>query len=143
MTEKYQLDACAMLALFNLEPGFEKVRDVLRRASAGEVTLYMSAVNLTEVIYDLLPQKTEAEMTEIWRAIHAMPLTIIRDISDRIITDASRFKVRYRIALGDVFGLAAASDLGATFVTSDHDELEQVEQHEPISFLWLPAKPKK
>jgi hypothetical protein len=28
-------------------------------------------------------------------------------------------------------------------VTSDHSELEPVEQHEQISFLWLPARPKK
>jgi predicted nucleic acid-binding protein len=139
----YQLDACAMLTLFDMELGFEKVRDLLRRASIGELTIYMSAVNLTEVIYDLLPQKTETEMDEIWRKIYAMPLTIIRDISDSIIKDTSRFKVTYRIALADVFGLALAKSLGAVFVTSDHSEMEQIEEHESISFLWLPAKPKK
>jgi hypothetical protein len=35
-----------------------------------------------------------------------------------------------------VFGLAAAKEIGATFVTSDHNEMEQIEEHEKISFLW-------
>jgi predicted nucleic acid-binding protein len=47
------------------------------------------------------------------------------------------------MSLADSIGLATAKDLGAIFVTSDHSELEAVEQHEPISFLWLPARPKK
>jgi predicted nucleic acid-binding protein len=82
-------------------------------------------------------------MTQIWEDIYDLPITFIRNMSDSLVKEAARLKYTYRIALGDVFGLAAAKELKATFVTSDHNEMEQIEQHEPISFLWLPAKPKK
>ncbi|GHV95443.1 hypothetical protein AGMMS50293_17630 [Spirochaetia bacterium] len=82
-------------------------------------------------------------MTAILKDIRSLPITIVHETSDNIALEAARLKFTYHIALGDVFGLATAKELGAAFVTSDHNEMEQIEEHEPISFLWLPAKPKK
>jgi predicted nucleic acid-binding protein len=82
-------------------------------------------------------------MTEILQDIQALPLTIVHEISDDAALEAARLKFRYSIALADVFGLALARELGASFVTSDHSEMEQIEAAEPIAFHWLPAKPKK
>jgi predicted nucleic acid-binding protein len=103
----------------------------------------MSAINLTEVIYDQMDKREESGMDQLWDDIHDLPITFLRNTSDFIIKEAARLKVTYHIALADVFGLAAVKDLDATFVTSDHNELEQIEEHEKISFLWLPAHPKK
>jgi PIN domain nuclease of toxin-antitoxin system len=143
VSEIYSLDACALSTFFDRDTGFEKVSALLERADAGEVTIYMSAINLTEVIYDQLDKKDESGMTQLWEDIYDLPITFIRNMSDSLVKEAARLKYTYHIALGDVFGLAAAKELKATFVTSDHNEMEQIEQHEPISFLWLPAKPKK
>jgi predicted nucleic acid-binding protein len=143
LSEIYCLDSNALITHFKDEPGFEQVRDLLEKADAGKIRLYMSATNLTEVLYDLMGIKTVAEMAVLWQKIQALPLTVVHEITNNIAYEAARLKYTYRIALGDVFGLAAAKELKATFVTSDHNEMEQIEKHEPISFLWLPAKPKK
>ncbi|GHV88479.1 hypothetical protein AGMMS50267_08390 [Spirochaetia bacterium] len=143
MSEIYALDACALSTFFDRDPGFEKVGALLECADAGEVIIYMSAVNLTEVIYDQMDKRDESGMNQLWDDIHDLPITLIHDISDSIVKEAARLKATYHIALGDVFGLAVARSLGARFVTSDHSEMEPIEEHEPISFLWLPAKPRK
>jgi predicted nucleic acid-binding protein len=143
VTGSYCLDACALITFFKQEPGVETVRDLLRRAAVGEVTIYISTVNLSEVIYNFWPEKSPEQMATLWQHIHAMPITIIREITDLIINEAARLKARNKMSHADALGLATAVDLGATFVTSDHDELKPVEQNGPISFLWLPARPKK
>jgi len=75
-------------------------------------------------------------MTDILKDILSLPVTIVHETTDNVILEVARLKNTYHI---DVFGLAVAKELGATFVTSDHSEMEQVQKHEPISFLWLPA----
>jgi predicted nucleic acid-binding protein len=140
---KYSLDACALIAFVDNEDGAEIVEGVFNRAAAGEAAIYMRAINLLEVIYGFRPKKTDAEMTELWQDIRTLPIKIIREISDSIINEAARLKSLYKMSLADSIGLATAVELSAQFVTSDHKELEPIERHEPISFLWLPAKPRK
>jgi predicted nucleic acid-binding protein len=144
----YCLDACALITVFKQEPGFEIIRDLLRRAAAGEAAVSMSAVNLSEVIYNFRPETSDEQMAALWQHIRAMPLTIVREITDPMINEAARLKARNKMSHADALGLATAKELGAAAnrrfdVTSEHDELEAVAQQEPISFLWLPAKPKK
>ena len=44
----YVIDSYALLAYFQAEPGGEKIRDLLRRAGAGDVMLALSLINLGE-----------------------------------------------------------------------------------------------
>ena len=53
MKPVYVLDACAMLAVLAAEIGSEKVVELYRKASLGEITLIMNKLNLLEVYYDL------------------------------------------------------------------------------------------
>jgi PIN domain nuclease of toxin-antitoxin system len=48
----YVLDACALIAMFNIEPGAKIIRDMLVQATAGEIKVFLNPVNLTEVYYD-------------------------------------------------------------------------------------------
>jgi predicted nucleic acid-binding protein len=57
--------------------------------------------------------------------------------------EAACLKSLYKMSLADAIGLATAKEFSATFVTSDHSELEAVEKGEQIPFLWLPSRPKK
>jgi predicted nucleic acid-binding protein len=43
----------------------------------------------------------------------------------------------HRISLADAIGLATAKELSGQFATSDHHELEKIEQQEPYQFLWI------
>jgi PIN domain nuclease of toxin-antitoxin system len=139
----YILDACALLTFLNDEEGADKVEDLLNRGKAGEVSLFMSIVNLLEAYYGELRDKDAETAQVILDAVQEYAIEIKDKISVRVFHDAAYFKSGYRMSLADAIGLATAKELSGQFVTSDHSELEPVEQNEPIQFLWLPAKPKK
>jgi predicted nucleic acid-binding protein len=139
----YVLDACALIALLDEEEGADIVQDIITKAIDGDVTLYMSIINYTEVYYDRLkiggPEKAKLFVDNLF----CLPITIVDGISRVVSHEASRLKIAHHISLADSVGLATALELSAQFVTSDHSELEPIEQYELVSFLWLPARPKK
>ncbi len=55
--EIYVLDACALIAFFNDEPGAEKMETLLERAALHEVTIVMSVVNLFTTMRSTITQK--------------------------------------------------------------------------------------
>jgi predicted nucleic acid-binding protein len=138
----YVLDACAIIAFLDKEEGAEIVNDLFEQASTGEITLFVHAVNLTEVYYDRLFACPNLADT-ILEKLYAAPLTILDTISPSILRDAGRLKRMYKPSLADCFAVATAIITGATLVTADHNDLERVEASERIPFLWLPPRPKK
>jgi predicted nucleic acid-binding protein len=132
----YVLDACALIAVFDTEPGSKTVRDLLMESLTGGVSVFMSPVNLTEVYYDRIKVDGPDKARELYGWIKTA-ITVPENINDRIIFEAGRLKSRYRISLGDCFGLALTADLNGTFVTADHHELDEVERNEAIPFLWI------
>jgi predicted nucleic acid-binding protein len=140
---RYLLDACALLALFNGEEGDDIIDGLLKQAKDGSITLSMSIVQLLEVYYDRIYVVGMEAAKQRVESILAGPITIIDTISYPVMYEAGRLKTAYNISLADSIACAAAKEISGIFVTSDHSELEPVEQHENISFLWLPAKPKK
>jgi predicted nucleic acid-binding protein len=132
----YVLDACALIAILNAEPGSGKVHDLLAKSLTAEVSVVMSPVNLTEVYYDRINTVGLEKANEIYDWIKAA-ITIPDDISDNIIREAGRIKSKYKCSLGDSFGLATAFELSGQFVTADHHELDEIEKHESIQFLWF------
>jgi PIN domain nuclease of toxin-antitoxin system len=142
----YVLDACAIIAVLNAEEGAVKVMDVLDRAEAGAATVLMHRANLLEVYYDrwMVHDAGVAKATR--QKIHASPLTFIESDSavrrsDAFLHEAARFKVVYGIPLGDCLLCATASIFRGTIVTSDHTDLDRVEEGESIPFLWIRPKP--
>ena len=69
--------------------------------------------------------------------IYALPIQVINTIDEVIFSETARLKAQYAIPLGDSIGLATAIRLGGTFVTSDHDDFEEIEEAENISFFWF------
>ena len=139
----YVLDACALIALLNEEEGYDNVDNLFHKAVAGNVSLYMSIINLIEVLYNYYRDEGPIKVSEIMTKVRLTPLNIISVISPAVCNEAYRLKGTYKISLADAIGAATAKEFSAQFVTSAHSELEPIEQHEPISFLWLPARPKK
>ena len=60
------LDSHAILKFLRKERGFDAVEQLLRQASAGEIKLLMSEINLGEVYYILLRTQGEAGGEEIF-----------------------------------------------------------------------------
>lgn len=132
----YVLDACALIAVFNIEPGSSKVRDLLVRSMTGEVLVVMSPVNIAEVFYDRINVTGLERANEIFDWVKKA-ITIPKDLPETIIRNAGRLKSRYKCSLGDAFGLATAIEFSGQFVTADHHELEEIEREEPIQFFWF------
>jgi len=132
----YILDACALLIIFNGEPGAQKVLDLLDQAETGIIRLSMSIVQLTEIFYDRIYVAGIDEAKNIVESILAGPITIIDTISHSVMYDAGRFKTSYSMSLGDTFAAATAKNLDATLVTKD-DEMKEAEKAGEFSILWL------
>jgi PIN domain nuclease of toxin-antitoxin system len=47
----YIFDACALISLIKNEAAFDQVNGLLASAAAGEISIFMSIVNLVEVYY--------------------------------------------------------------------------------------------
>jgi PIN domain nuclease of toxin-antitoxin system len=139
----YVLDACAALAFLNDEEGADVVEDLLNRAAAGKIFLSMSIINLLEVYYNELRDKDAEVAQVVLDMVRHYSIKVIDRVSDFIFHEAARLKVTHKMSLADAIGLATTAELSGTFVSSDHSELEAVENSEQIPFLWLPPRPKK
>ncbi len=136
--QNYLLDACALLAFYDSEKGADVVRELLKSAERGEITLSMNAANLIEVYYDRIREVGSENADETIRNIYEdSPISIIEELTPDIVREASYFKATGKMSFADTILLATARCTGATVVTCDHVELEPVERQGQIPFLWI------
>jgi predicted nucleic acid-binding protein len=137
------LDACALIALLDHEPGWEKVYTLTMRANAGDILLYIHIVNLLEVYYGIRRDEGAKAAQVMLDIVDTSAIQITDDVSISLIREAGHFKITYDMSLADTFICAAASLLAATLVTSD-GELKPVEAAEPVTIFWFrPPKEKQ
>lgn len=115
------LDACAMLAYLNGEPGSEVVESILGDPAHS---CFAHAVNLCEVYYDFLRRSDERIAREAVADLLADGIVERRDLSRRFWQPVGEHKARGRISLADCFCIALARQLSADLVTSDRREFE-------------------
>jgi len=137
MGNKYVLDACALAAFFNDEEGADIVQGVLLEADEAKIQLYMNKLNLFEVYYGIRREEGYQKAEKFFDMTSRLPITIINGISDDVFREAGRIKSSYRMSLADSIALGEASVMGATIITSDHHELDIVDEKETISFKWI------
>ena len=106
------LDASALLALLQNEPGAEVVADLLPHG-------IMSAVNLSEVVAKLMDHGMPLE--EAREALDGLPIDVASFDRDAAFAAGELHGVTRgaRLSLGDRACLALATRLGATAVTAD------------------------
>jgi predicted nucleic acid-binding protein len=117
----YVLDACAMIAFLRRESGAEMVEQLLR---APRNVCMAHAINLCEVHYQFIRSDGEATADGAIATLLDLGLMTIEMLDDSLWRDASHLKAANRLSLADAVGLALARSLNATFVTSDHHELD-------------------
>jgi predicted nucleic acid-binding protein len=113
----YVLDANALVRYFRKTPGSVTVYDLFEKAKSGQVRLFVSAVNLTEVIYVLAKyfrQDQALQYIAIARSVvETMP------VDDQVALDTAAVRIRYKLGLADCFAAELAMRLGAKLVTAD------------------------
>jgi predicted nucleic acid-binding protein len=119
MTQQFVLDAWALLALLQKEePAASRVKQLLEAATAGDVELFISIINLGEVIYRVGKVHGEAEAQETLDLIRRLPLTVLPATEDAVFS-AVAFKIHYAMSYADAFAAAAAESLDAPLLTGD------------------------
>ena len=112
MQAEYVLDATALIALVNLEPGHKRVEQLLDRS-------VISAVNLAETVHKLIQKGSDAQHAEL--LLRQMQMQVVDWSEDLAYHSAAfaRFGKSHGLSMGDRACLTLAKQLQATAVTSD------------------------
>jgi uncharacterized protein len=83
------LDACALIAFLNDEPGAEIVAEILEHTPSVEI----SAINLLEIAYDAVRRSGTAQsINELLDVVNQLPIKIHWRIDNEIFKHAAIFK---------------------------------------------------
>ncbi len=130
----YLLDACALIALLNDEPGAERVDFLLQ----GDQPVFMSAVNVLEVAYDAVRrQGRESAASVVIRLVHQAGITMFWSLTEDELTAAARWKSHGRLSLADAIALGIAEVRSLRLVSADHHELDPLESAGLVSIEWI------
>lgn len=114
----FVLDANALIAYLEDEPGAELVDDLLNNS---ENTCYVHAINLCEVYYGTRRVYGDQPAESALVALEATGLIVREDIDEDFWKEAGRIKADYhKVSLADCLCITLANRLGAEVVTSDH-----------------------
>ena len=133
--ERYVLDSYAVIAYLNDEPGAQVLHDILQLAQQGQVTVYMSWVNLGEVYYRLQRIYGRQLARKSIEIIKSWPVTFLI-VDEQTTLIAGDIKSRFRLAYADAFAAAAAISNQGILLTGD-PEFKQLEG-KVIKIKWLP-----
>jgi predicted nucleic acid-binding protein len=136
--KKYVFDACALIALFNDEDGADVVERLLTEAANGKCSIAMNKFNLLEIYYGYLVANGEDFAENILCMVKDSGITVSDYFTDELMREAGRAKQTHRrMSLADSMAIAQAVVDGATLVTSDHHELDAVDEAGTVGFLWF------
>jgi predicted nucleic acid-binding protein len=119
MKRRLVLDAWAVLALLQgEEPAASRVKQLLGDAQGEGPELFISIINLGEVVYRVGKVKGEDEAWQTLDQIRRLPLAVV-PAGEELVFAAAGFKMHHTISYADAFAAATADGLEATLVTGD------------------------
>lgn len=118
------LDACALIALLENEPGAEVVEDLLQDPANRCV---IHAINACEIYYDLYRRGDTEDADDLETLFREYGLELFEAMPLDLWRTAGKLKAEWRkVSLADCFALALTIQEKGVFVTSDHHELDAV-----------------
>ena len=130
---RYVLDSFALLAHLGDEAGAARVRAVLRAARLDRAEVFLSAINLGELVYITERERGLVQAQMALNAVEQLPVQILEATRERVLA-AAHLKANHAISYADAFVVAAAQEMGATILTGD-PEFRTVEGL--VSVEWL------
>jgi len=116
--KEYVMDSYALLAYLEGEPGGDRVKELLEAATEGKCRLYMSMVNLGEVVYIVERERGLPKAQEALACIDELPIEIV-DADRNLTLAAAHLKTQWSIAYADCFAAALSQVKSAPLVTGD------------------------
>jgi predicted nucleic acid-binding protein len=134
-TERFVLDSYALLAFLGGEEGGEQVAELISKALDGYCQLFMSVINLGEIMYITEREKGLFRAQEVLARVDELPIIII-DVNREQVLAAANIKANWHIAYADCFAVALAKSRDASVVTGD-PEFSQLEDAAVIPVTWI------
>jgi predicted nucleic acid-binding protein len=115
----YVLDANAVIRYFGVGEGQggEKVRTLFEQAEQNQARLFMSVINMGEVLYILLKHLGEQRAFQYVQALQHAVIMVEADTKRTL--EAATLKHQYKIGYADSFAAALATASKATLVSAD------------------------
>jgi len=132
----FVFDSYALLCFFKKEPGYDKVKALLKKAEQKEVDIFLSAVNFAEVYYSVYRLFGKEIANKIIGILYTFHISIV-DVNIQLTLAAAKIKANNPIALGDRFAIGLTKLKNASIITGD-PEYKIVENE--IDIIWLPYK---
>ena len=117
------MDACALIAFLQGEPGSDVVEGVLLDPAKQKA---VHAINLCEMYYHFLRQNDQATAETSVNTITGLKVAVREDMDGAFWRRVAQLKGSYKLSLGDCCCLALAERLNAELVTSDHHEFDAI-----------------
>ena len=131
----YVLDAYALLALLEDEPGADTVAGILT-GSQGRARVLISMMNLGEAYYVLLRERGRAAADELAQEAFADEALTVVDLPWERVKRAAEIKSKGGLSYADSFALALAAEVCAPLVTGD-PELRAAATTLGIAVTWI------
>lgn len=116
----FVLDAYALTAYFEKEPGYEKVQELLANAASSGRLLLLSAVNWGEVFYVTHREHGKAAAEQVTRIIEEFPIEVV-SVDMPIAHRAAVYKATHKMSYSDCLAAALTKARRAMLVTGDRD----------------------
>jgi predicted nucleic acid-binding protein len=127
------LDAHALMAFLEREPGYEIVKSFFVSAVEKDEPLLMTTVNYGEVYYIILRECGRDKIEHIDNTIRTLPIEFV-DADVQLAREAARFKAVKKMSYADCFAAALAKIRKGEVVTGDR-EFRAVESEVRISWI--------
>ena len=126
-------DSHALLAFFQREPGSEIVERILRSSYSSSSDLFISLINLGEIVYLTKRRFGDEKKIEVLSRIYQLRFKVL-SIPDSLVFQAAELKAQYALSYADCFALACAINHSAVLVTGD-PEFKSVEHLVTIEWI--------
>ena len=130
----YALDAGAMIAFLENEPGVEVVVEALTEPGSH---CYAHLINLAEIYYLYFREGGVSLAEEALQTLEEAGVVLREDHDSPFWKEAALYKGQHAMALPDAFCLALARRVGGVLLTTDRKELGPLAPlgYAPIRFL--------
>jgi len=126
----FVLDTFAMLAYLQGESNGVRVRGTFQ---SGRQNVYMSLINVGEVLYITERKQGIRKAQEVLASIRQLPINLL-PVDEQTIFAAAHIKANYTVSYADTFAIVAAQTVGGTLITGD-PEFGAVE--DIVNIEWL------
>ncbi len=135
MTEPtaFVLDSFALLAYLQDEAAGSRIEKLLDNAKKGKHRLFLSLINLGEILYIVERRGGMAKAQDALALIQQLPIETV-SVDEQIVFAAAHIKANHSISYADAFVVAAAIQESAVIITAD-PEFQSVETVVQVEWL--------